>query len=256
MPRMVLFEGAQPMERHSRAFGLMRCCVMLLLLAATECIAQLTPVEIATLLADHNQVRSTVTPTAANMTRLVWDPALAVVAQNWANRCNWAHNPGANAAYAALSPNAGGVGENIFVTTGSRVSALTGANSGVANWTAERTSYNYAANTCAPGQACGHYTQLVWARTLRVGCAITQCAAVTGLPAQFNNSQLLVCNYNPAGNFVGQLPYVQGAPGTQCPPGLPKLENGLCSPAPAIGPALSSSLMMILELLLTDNEKK
>lgn len=243
------------MRRDSRLHLFLKRCALLPLFIATEGAAQLTSAEIAGLLADHNQARSTVTPTAANMTRLEWDQALAVVAQNWANQCNWAHNPGAGAAYATLSPNPGGVGENIFATTASRASALAGTSSGVTLWAAERASYNYAANTCASGQICGHYTQLVWARTLRVGCAITRCATMAGLPPQFTNAQYLVCNYNPAGNFVGQRPYVQGAPGTQCPPGYPNVVNGLCSPAaPNHGPALPSWLPMILELLLTDDE--
>lgn len=245
------------MKRQSDVLRLALSCLMMLPLAATDCVAQLTAAEIAGVLADHNQVRSNVTPTAANMTRLEWDPALAAVAQNWANRCSWAHNPGATTAYAALSSNTGGVGENIFVTTVTRASALTGANSALTDWAAERTSYNFAANTCAPGQQCGHYTQIVWARTLRVGCAITQCATMTGLPPQFNNAQFFVCNYNPAGNFVGQRPYIQGAPGTQCPAGYPNVANGLCSPAPAGGsPGLSSLLMVIWELLLSDSEER
>lgn len=245
------------MKRHPGVFRLALRCLTIFPLVATECAAQLTPAEIAGVLADHNQVRSTVTPAAANMTRLEWDSALAVVAQNWANRCSWAHNPGATTAYAALSSNTGGVGENIFVTTASRASALAGANSAITNWAAERASYNFATNACAPGQQCGHYTQLVWARTLRVGCAITQCASMAGLPPAFSNAQFLVCNYNPAGNFVGQRPYIQGAPGTQCPAGYPNLVNGLCSPMPAgESPGLSSLLMVIWELLLSDSEER
>lgn len=223
------------------------------LLSAPQCPAQLTTAERDQLLADHNQVRSTVNPTAANMTRLVWDPALATVAQNWANQCRWAHNPNAAADYAALSSNGGGAGENIFVTTAPRAIALAGANSGVTLWGNERVNYNYATNSCAAGQDCGHYTQMVWARTVRVGCAIRQCASMVGLPATFANAQFLVCNYNPAGNFIGQRPYIQGTPGSQCPAGYSAVVNGLCSPPSAPGGPPISSILSVIQQLLLDN---
>jgi|GEM_PF-805912 len=43
----------------------------------------------------------------------------------------------------------------------------------------------------------GHYTQIVWRTTTEVGCAAFQCGSAL----------LLVCNYNPPGNWVGQHPY-------------------------------------------------
>ena len=218
----------QPPEKRRGRWPLLAC---VLLLTSFECWAALTQAERDSVLAAHNQVRATVSPPAANMTRLVWDPNLATVAQNWTNQCNWAHNGGRNAAYASLSSNSGGVGENIFITTGSRASALTGPGSATPSWASEVVNYNFAANTCASGQVCGHYTQIVWANTLRIGCGITQCATVTGLPPTFNNGQFVTCNYNPAGNFIGQRPYVAGATGSQCPPALPELNGGLCSPA-------------------------
>ena len=235
-----------------------RCLTAMALLCATAtftpaAFAALTQAEIDQILADHNAVRSAVSPTAANMTRLVWDPALATVAQGWVNQCIWGHNASAGTEYAQLSPNPGGVGENVFVTTSSRASALAGSGSAVALWAGEVTNYTYASNTCASGQVCGHYTQLVWANTLRVGCAINQCASLSGLTG-FSNAQFLACDYNPAGNFVGQWPYVQGPTGSQCPASLPNNVNGLCSPAaptPAADvPELPTVLAAALALLL------
>ena len=191
--------------------------------------AALTTAERDALLAQHNQIRSAVLPGAANMARQEWDANLATVAQSWAAQCNFSHNPNRSSAYAALSNNSGQVGENIYVTTASRASALAGANSATGLWAAEVSDYTYASNSCAPGKVCGHYTQLVWANTRRVGCAVQLCPTVTGLPS-FTNAQLVVCDYNPAGNFIGQTPYVTGTSGSQCPADLPNVIDGLCSP--------------------------
>jgi len=43
----------------------------------------------------------------------------------------------------------------------------------------------------------GHYTQVVWRTTTEVGCAAFKCGSAL----------LVVCNYNPPGNYVGQHPY-------------------------------------------------
>jgi pathogenesis-related protein 1 len=64
-------------------------------------------------------------------------------------------------------------------------------------WVGEGRSYNRAANRCAPGAVCGHYTQVVWRSTRRLGCAVAHCA----------DSEIWVCNYDPPGNYVGHRPY-------------------------------------------------
>ncbi len=56
-------------------------------------------------------------------------------------------------------------------------------------------------NTCQNGQVCGHYTQLVWANSNRVGCARVTCPSMT---YKYN----ILCDYAPAGNYVGQWPYI------------------------------------------------
>ncbi|KAF0914340.1 hypothetical protein E2562_028220 [Oryza meyeriana var. granulata] len=61
----------------------------------------------------------------------------------------------------------------------------------VASWVAQGRYYTHANNTCAAGQQCGTYTQVVWRRTAEVGCAQSSCA--TG-------ATLSICLYNPHGN--------------------------------------------------------
>ena len=52
-------------------------------------------------------------------------------------------------------------------------------------------------NKCKPGKMCGHYTQIVWKNTKKVGCAMIEC----------NGTSTWVCQYDPPGNWVGQKPY-------------------------------------------------
>jgi hypothetical protein len=42
----------------------------------------------------------------------------------------------------------------------------------------------------------GHFTQLVWRSTKRVGCALSACK---------NGLDVLVCNYDPPGNVEGEF---------------------------------------------------
>ena len=57
----------------------------------------------------------------------------------------------------------------------------------------------------------GHYTQLVWAETNRVGCGFTSYST--------DNRRInyYVCNYGPAGNFAGKEVYKMGPACSQCP---------------------------------------
>lgn len=57
----------------------------------------------------------------------------------------------------------------------------------------------------------GHFTQLVWKNTTTVGCGAADCN---------DAGWLLVCEYNPAGNVVGQFASNVGKPG-QGPDGEP-----------------------------------
>lgn len=53
------------------------------------------------------------------------------------------------------------------------------------------------------GQEVGHFTQLVWASTTKVGCAVIQCDTM----AKYGqNSQYLLCEYTPAGNVYNGTP--------------------------------------------------
>ena len=64
-------------------------------------------------------------------------------------------------------------------------------------WMSETAWYHYATNSCDSGQECGHYTQIVWRDTKRVGCAV----------ARGREREVWVCNYDPPGNWAGRRPY-------------------------------------------------
>ena len=89
--------------------------------------------------------------------------------------------------------------------------------------------YTCASSTCAPGKVCGHYPQLVGANTRRVGCAARLCPTVSG-SSSFTNAQLVVCDYNPAGNSIGHKSYIAGRGASRCPADLPNVIDDLCSP--------------------------
>ncbi|XP_059636260.1 pathogenesis-related protein PR-1-like [Cornus florida] len=86
------------------------------------------------------------------------------------------------------------LGENIYWGSGSTWTPTDAVNA----WSAEEKYYSYATNTCVFGQQCGHYTQIVWRNTRRLGCARVVCD--TG-------DVFMTCNYDPVGNYDGERPY-------------------------------------------------
>jgi pathogenesis-related protein 1 len=139
----------------------------------------------------HNQARQIV-----GVPALVWDPALATIASNWVQMCEDTNGDGLvdhNANRSATYPTY--VGENIYASTGTAT-----AMDAVSDWVSEQQYYNHANNTCAVGQECGHYTQVVWSTTMKVGCALYDCTSL-------RYPSTIVCDYGPGGNIDGQSPY-------------------------------------------------
>jgi pathogenesis-related protein 1 len=64
-------------------------------------------------------------------------------------------------------------------------------------WASEKPHYDHKSNKCVHGE-CGHYTQLVWRDTKRIGCARVKC---------HNGWMFVTCNYDPPGNYEGERPY-------------------------------------------------
>lgn len=143
----------------------------------------------------HNTQRS-----ALGIAPLQWDSKLAQVAQNYAEQCIWSHNSGRNNQYKVLGGKSS-VGENLALGTygGYSVPDL------VTLWLKESDYYRYSTNTCSSNQQCGHYTQMIWSGTSKIGCGAARCNKMSG--SSINDATFLVCNYAQAGNVIGQRPY-------------------------------------------------
>jgi uncharacterized protein YkwD len=146
------------------------------------------PTELKGITAAHNTERD-----KKGVGPLEWDGDLAAIAQSWAEECQSDngiiidHNPNRGSGYP------GTVGENIYA--GGAVPNAAGV---VGAWVSEEANYDYASNSCSG--VCGHYTQVVWADSTKLGCGIANCP---NLSASWN----VVCDYSPAGNFIGERPY-------------------------------------------------
>lgn len=151
------------------------------------------PPAVAGITAAHNRVRARV-----GVPPLQWNSQLAEVARRWANACVDRDAPRGmldhSSGRSELFP--GPLGENLHATTG----PVPNPSEAVADWAAEVKDYDHARNTCRDGAMCGHYTQVVWRTTREVGCAVGSCPRL-----RFRGT--LVCNYWPAGNWVGERPY-------------------------------------------------
>jgi hypothetical protein len=135
----------------------------------------------------HNVVRAEV-----GVAGLVWDPSVAATAAAYAARCVFQHSgtAGLGENLAAYAPSGGHTGQDA-----------------VDSWASEKANYDYASNTCAANQVCGHYTQVVWRNSTNLGCGVQACNTNSPFGASFPNWEIWVCNYLPPGNFVGQRPY-------------------------------------------------
>ncbi|MFO0569207.1 MAG: CAP domain-containing protein [Polyangiaceae bacterium] len=144
------------------------------------------PAEMNGMTAAHNAARAGVNPPASSpIPPLAWSGSLAAVAQAYANKCVFQHSKGQ-------------YGENLYASTNSSSPQAV-----VQSWMSEESSYDYASNSCS--DVCGHYTQVVWAKSTKLGCGVKTCDQNS--PFGSGSWQLWVCNYDPPGNYVGEKPY-------------------------------------------------
>ncbi|KAF5968375.1 hypothetical protein FCOIX_11448 [Fusarium coicis] len=132
---------------------------------------------------------------------LEWDDELAGYAENTANGCVFEHD---------MNQGNGGYGQNL--ASWGATSDIDGLkNKAAAGGITNQWYNNEMANWAFYGQEnppadmnidlYGHFTQVVWKDSTKVGCATVKCPAGTVLSFP---SWYTVCNYNPQGNFGGR----------------------------------------------------
>ncbi|EGV94115.1 Cysteine-rich secretory protein LCCL domain-containing 2 [Cricetulus griseus] len=172
----------------------------------------------------HNKLRGQVYPPSSNMEYMTWDEELERSAAAWAQECLWEHGP------ASLLVS---IGQNLAVHWGRYRSP----GFHVQSWYDEVKDYTYPyPHECNPwcpercsGAMCTHYTQMVWATTNKVGCAVHTCRSMNVWGDIWENAVYLVCNYSPKGNWIGEAPYKHGRPCSECPPSYGGgCRNNLC----------------------------
>lgn len=149
--------------------------------------------------AAHNAARAaphTPAPSPA-LPPVTWDAVLADSAYNYLSKCVAngplvAHNANRTSDYQALGGN-DYVGENIFASTANTVHPQDALDS----WMSEESAYDYTQNNITDA---GHYTQVVWRDSVRIGCAIVDCPSI-----MYDNT--ILCDYAPGGNDTGKKPY-------------------------------------------------
>ena len=148
--------------------------------------SRLTSEELRTLLSLHNKTRADVSVHA-----LAWSVSLAVYAQSWADHlastsCRMEHRP-RSGKWKQIH------GENLFIGT----AGYHGVANAVRVWEREKSLYHGATLTPSNWYPSGHYTQMVWKNTRQIGCAKAEC----------KDNVIVVCNYDPPGNVLGEKPY-------------------------------------------------
>jgi hypothetical protein len=140
----------------------------------------------AAMLDAHNATRA-----AVKVPPLTWDEALARDAASYAR--DLARRGAFEHSRQPVGPTA--QGENLWKGTRSayRYEEMAG------HWVAEKRDYlnRPIPNISRTGRFvdAGHYAQIIWSRTTRVGCALASNA----------REDVLVCRYSPAGNVMGQV---------------------------------------------------
>lgn len=108
---------------------------------------------------------------------LSWDDSIAKGAQEYAQQCIFQHSQGI------------GLGENLFESSG----VADPESDAVGSWYNEISLYDF--NRQGFRVDTGHFTQVVWESSSKLGCGIANCGQRT----------FIVCRYDPPGNVNGQF---------------------------------------------------
>uniref|UniRef100_T1INS9 Cysteine-rich venom protein n=1 Tax=Strigamia maritima TaxID=126957 RepID=T1INS9_STRMM len=131
-----------------------------------------------------------------------WSNELETIAQRWADQCKFDHDTNRQPL------NFSSAGQNAFMSSAVSLDVDPDVKLTVTRWYDERklgfhdkdrAAYVFNPNT-------GHFTQVIWGSTKAIGCGFTVYKAGKIF------EQLVVCNYGPAGNMLGDEVYKTGDP--------------------------------------------
>ncbi|XP_040923538.1 cysteine-rich venom protein isoform X2 [Betta splendens] len=168
-------------------------------------------------------MRRAVQPPAADMVEMSYSEDLATSAQAWIDNCSLSHGPPSTRMINGYE-----LGENLFYS-----SSPCAWKDVINAWHSEVERYTYP-NGSTDGRSIGHYTQVVWNTSYKVGCGMTRCP---------DGIYYYGCRYYRAGNFRGWPPYKAGSTCASCPDAC---VNNLCTnPCPYIDHFLNCPEMAI-----------
>ncbi len=139
------------------------------------------------MLKGHNELRA-----LHHAPALTLDKALNKYAEDWANRL---------AASGEFIHSRGPYGENLaYFASSSAIDPVAAGVGAIEGWGGESAKYRYGTDFST---ATGHFTQLVWAGSSRLGCGFAR--GLTRGPYGSLNAIFIVCSYDPPGNVSGQF---------------------------------------------------
>ncbi|EGT59294.1 CBN-VAP-1 protein [Caenorhabditis brenneri] len=144
-------------------------------------------------------------PQAKQMPKLKYDCTIEANARTWAQGCLYQHST------SAQRP---GLGENLYQISINNMPKIQTAEDSSYAWWSELKDFGVGSDNILTSavwaRGVGHYTQMAWEGTTKIGCFVQNCPSFT----------YSVCQYGPAGNYMDQLIYTKGAPCTadaDCP---------------------------------------
>lgn len=145
--------------------------------------SKVSQAEAQQIVAFHNKARAEV-----GVGGMTWSPEIAAFAQQWADHLartgRFEHRPRAQQRY----------GENL--------AAAQAIVAGMNMWYGEKKLFPAGVAFSMRLMPAGHYTQMVWRGSTKIGAGKATIAS-----GPYAGLTVLVCNYSPQGNVVGQKPY-------------------------------------------------
>ncbi|XGW01866.1 hypothetical protein V3C99_014170 [Haemonchus contortus] len=139
-------------------------------------------------------------PKAARMLKMTYDCAIEENTMNFAKKCVFAHNSYADRNY---------WGQNLYMSSVLQQNKTVAAIESVDLWFDELKQHGVPDDNVMTmavfNRGVGHYTQVVWQWSNKIGCAVEWCSDMT----------LAACEYDSAGNYLGQPIYEIGDPCTK-----------------------------------------